>query len=472
VTVSFKQSPIDKIQCGALILPAFEGQAPHAAAKGLYDSGEFKGKPGDTVLLHAPAGLGAKRLMLVGCGKPAGADIRKAVATGVRALKSKAIADIAVFADADSVQASTEGALLGEWEPDVHITGADKAEKRFESITIYSAADGATAFARGQIIAESQNFTRDLANEPGNLLQPMDLAARAKAMAAQFGLECEILEQDRMRQLGMGSLLGVAMGSAAPPALIVIRYKPAKPSSDAHLGLIGKGVTFDTGGISIKPAADMDKMKYDMAGAAAVLGAIRAIAQLKPSIAVTAVVPTVENMPGSKALRPGDIVKTLNGKTVEVLNTDAEGRLILNDAITYAQRHLGCTHMVDIATLTGSIVVALGHVRMGAFSNNDELFAKVEAASNEQKEKLWRMPLDDEYKEQLKSAFADLANIGSRWGGSITAAYFLKEFADPTPWVHLDIAGMDNYEESKPHAAKGAAGFCVRTFVDLALNWK
>ena len=472
MTVTHSSTSIDKIQASALIVPAFEDKAPHAAAQGLYDSGEFKGKPGETVLLHSPAGLAAKRLMLVGCGKAADADIRKAVAVSIRALKGKGIKDIAVFVDAAAVQAATEGVILGAWEPDEHLTNPDKADKRFDSVVIVSAAAAEAAFTAGRIIAESQNFTRGLANEPGNLLPPMELAARAKAMAAEMGLECEILEQDRMRQLGMGSLLGVAMGSDAPPALIVIHYKPAKASSDVHLGLVGKGVTFDTGGISIKPAADMDKMKYDMAGGAAVLGAIRAIAQLKPSIAVTAIVPTVENMPGPKALRPGDIVKTLNGKTVEVLNTDAEGRLILNDAITYAQRHLGCTHLVDVATLTGSIVVALGHVRMGAFSNNDELFAKVEAASKAQREGLWRMPLDDEYKEQLKSVFADLANIGTRWGGSITAAYFLKEFADPTPWVHLDIAGVDNYEDSKPFSAKGPTGFAVRTFVDLAMNWK
>jgi leucyl aminopeptidase len=263
----------------------------------------------------------------------------------------------------------------------------------------------------------------------------------------------------------------VAEGSAQPPALIVLRYKPAQESgSEDHLALIGKGVTFDTGGISIKPAESMDKMKYDMSGGAAVIGAMQAIAQMKPAIPVTALIPAVENMPGSRAVRPGDIVTSLDGKTVEVLNTDAEGRLILIDAITYAQR-LGCTHLVDAATLTGAIVVALGHLRIGAFTNNDEFLAKVMAAAKAEDERMWQLPTDEEYKEGLKSAFADLQNIGSRAGGSITAAMFLKEFTGEKPWVHLDIAGTAWLDEAKPYMAKGPSGVCVRTFVRLAMSW-
>jgi leucyl aminopeptidase len=234
--------------------------------------------------------------------------------------------------------------------------------------------------------------------------------------------------------------------------------------------LVGKGVTFDTGGVSIKPADGMEKMKYDMAGGAAVLGAMRAIAYLKPAIPVTALVPAVENMVSSRAQRPGDIVKTLAGKTVEVLNTDAEGRLILIDAITYAKR-LGCTHLVDAATLTGAIVVALGHVNIGAFSNDDALLGRVMAAAKDEGEKMWHMPLDEDYKELLNSAFADLANIGGRWGGAISAAWFLKEFAEDTPWVHLDIAGTAWLDDAKPHMAKGPSGVCVRTLAKLALGW-
>ena len=282
--------------------------------------------------------------------------------------------------------------------------------------------------------------------------------------------ECDVLDQDRMRQLGMGSLLGVALGSAEPPALIVLRYKPAKASGAAHLGLVGKGVTFDTGGISIKPADGMEKMKYDMAGGAAMIGTMRALAQLKPPIAVTALIPAVENMPGSRAQRPGDIVTSLSGKTIEVINTDAEGRLILADALTYARR-LGCTHLVDAATLTGAIVVALGSINIGAFSTDDRLVGRVLESARAAGEKMWRMPLDDDYKEQLKSPFADLANVGGRPGGSITAALFLSEFAEQTPWVHLDIAGTAWLDDAKPYMSKGPIGVGVRTFVNLAMNW-
>jgi leucyl aminopeptidase len=328
--------------------------------------------------------------------------------------------------------------------------------------------DGAAE--RGRIIAESQNLARELGNEPPNRMTPTRLAERARQMAAEQGLECEVLDQDRMKQLGMGALLGVAMGSAEPPALIVLRYRPPSAKSGAHLGLVGKGVTFDTGGISIKPAEGMEKMKYDMMGGAAMIGTMRAIAQLKPPLPVTAFIPAVENMPGSRAQRPGDIVTTLSGKTVEVLNTDAEGRLILADALTYA-RQSGCTYLVDAATLTGAIVVALGHVNIGAFASDDKLLERVLAAARAEGEKMWPMPIDEEYKELLKSACADLGNIGGRWGGAVSAAMFLKEFADPTPWVHLDIAGTAWLDDAKPYMAKGPTGVCVRTMVNLAMSW-
>jgi leucyl aminopeptidase len=265
-------------------------------------------------------------------------------------------------------------------------------------------------------------------------------------------------------------LLGVAQGSAEPPVLIVVRYQPKNAKkAKMHLGLVGKAVTFDTGGVSIKPAENMEKMKYDMAGGAAMLGAMKAIAALKPAVPVTAIIPSVENMVGSRAQRPGDVVTTMSGKTVEVLNTDAEGRLILADALTYAKTQ-GCTHLVDAATLTGSIVVALGHLRVGVFANNDAWRDRVLASANANGERMWPMPLDEDYKEQLKSIIADLPNIGTRWGGSITAAMFLKQFADPAPWVHLDIAGTAWLDEAKPDLAKGPSGVGVRTFVDLAMK--
>jgi leucyl aminopeptidase len=470
---------LDKTEADAVAVVLFEEEpAPpelkFAAAwiDELKASGEFSGKSDEMAVLHQPQGIRARRLVVIGGGKRSAFDLRKAVGAVTRALKQKGVKTLALWLNGGDAEAAVEGAVLGNFEPDVHKTA--NQGKSLEAFHVIAAQNGAQvdqAFERGRILAEAQNFTRDLVNEPANRLTPTLLADRARAMAAEAGLECEVLDQDRMRQLGMGSLLGVAQGSAEPPALIIVRYKPAgAPKSADHLGLVGKGVTFDTGGVSIKPADGMEKMKYDMAGGAAVLGAMKAIAQLKPAIPVTAFVPAVENMVGSKAQRPGDIVKSLNGKTIEVLNTDAEGRLILIDAITYAKR-LGCTHLVDAATLTGAIVVALGNVNIGAFTNNEAMLGRVMAAAKAEGEKMWHMPLDDDYKDLLKSAFADLANIGGRWGGAISAAWFLKEFAEDTPWVHLDIAGTAWLDDAKPFMAKGPSGVCVRTFTKLAMGW-
>ena len=483
-----RQAP-ESVDTDALIVVATEETPPplnaacHAQIARFYETGEFKGAVGEHILVHAPAGVTAARILLIGAGKAAVSgpeSTRTAVGAAVRHLRSKAIKRAAIVlgagVDDARISAAAEGAILGDYEPDFLKTGESSRDKRLNSVSIVVPGSGGSAEAamsRGVILGESQNFARDLGNEPSNVLNPTELANRARLMANQEGLEIEILEEDRLVQLGMGSLLAVARGSAQPPVLVIVRYRPSelnqpKTSKAIHLGLVGKGVTFDSGGISIKPADGMEKMKYDMCGAAAVLGAMRAIARLKPNVEVTALVPAVENMTGAAAQRPGDIVKTLNGKTVEVLNTDAEGRLILNDAITYAQR-LGCTHLVDAATLTGAIVVALGHVYTGAFTNNQEWMDRVMAAAKAQGEKFWQMPLDPEYKDLLKNAFADLSNIGGRWGGAISAAWFIKEFADPTPWVHLDIAGTAWLDEAKPHLAKGPTGVCVRSFVELAM---
>jgi len=483
--VKLQTGSVSQVDSDALVIVGFEGTPPEGPAAGqitgqikeFYDSGEFSGKSGEVAVLHRPAGLSAKRLVLGGGGKRErfdSAELRKLTGVVVRALKSKGIHTIALVLDEpfrsdDFTAAAVEGAVLADLENDRYKTDPKKNEKHVDSFAVLGGSQAGVD--RGRIIAEAQNFSRDIANEPANVLTPTILADHAKKMASEFGLECEILDQDRLRQLGMGALLGVAQGSAEPPALIVLRYKPAKaPTSKDHLGLIGKGVTFDTGGISIKPSDGMEKMRYDMAGGAAVVGAMRAIAQLKPSIPVTALVPTVENMPGSKAQRPGDIVKSLSGKTIEVLNTDAEGRLILIDALTYAQR-MGCTHLVDAATLTGAIVVALGSVNIGAFTNNEAFLAKLLAASKAEGEKTWQLPMDEEYKELLKSNFADLQNIGGRSGGSITAAWFIRDFVDETPWIHLDIAGTAWLDDAKPYLAKGATGVGLRTFVRLAETW-
>jgi len=471
------------VEADALVFVAYEGMAPVTGiaafdewAAGLYESTEFTGKAFEVATLHRPAGITARRAVLLGGGKLEkfdGVTARKTGGAAVRLLKAKSMLRLALVVDRnlqkpDLVQALVEGAVAGDFETDQN--KSKRESKHIESILFLAEGGGtelAEALRAGAVIGDAQNFARTLINEPGNLLPPLVLAESARKMAAEQGLDCEILDEDRMRQLGMGSLLGVAQGSAAPPALIVLRYQPAEAKEGVHLGLIGKGVTFDTGGVSIKPSESMDKMKYDMAGGAAVIGAMKAIAQLKPAVQVTALIPAVENMVSSKAMRPGDIITSLAGKTIEVLNTDAEGRLILVDAITYAKR-LGVTCMVDAATLTGAITIALGAVNIGAFTNNDDWQGQVLAAAKQAGEKMWPMPMDDDYKDLLKSAFADMPNIGSRGAGSITAALFLKEWVEDTPWVHLDIAGTAWLDEAKPFLAKGPTGVSLRSFVALA----
>jgi leucyl aminopeptidase len=475
------RTPYDQIPTDALVILAFEGaKDSRFGAADLYESGEIAGKALEFTLLHNAAGVAARRVLIAGAGKAEKfdpAELRKLAGGAVRLLKGKSIRRIALALDADYstaafVQAAVEGALLGDFEPDCHKTNHDKKSVDEFSIVVAGDAPGLDdALALGRTIADAQNFTRDLVNEPSNLLAPRHLAEAARAMAAEAGLECEVLEKAALEDLKMGALLGVAQGSAEPPCLIVIRYRPATQVGEAHLGLVGKAVTFDTGGISIKPSEGMEKMKYDMAGGAAMIGVMRALAQLKPSIPVTAYIPAVENMPGSRAQRPGDIVTTLSGKTVEVLNTDAEGRLILADALTYARRQ-GCTHLVDAATLTGAIVVALGHLNVGLFASDDAMRDRVLGSAKSVGDRMWPMPLEDDYKDYLKSAFADIPNIGGRWGGAITAAIFLKEFAEDTPWVHLDIAGTAWLDDGKPYLAKGPSGVPVRTLIHLATHWQ
>ncbi len=469
-----ENKPLEQIDADALIVPVMEGATESRfGALALCESGEVGGKPLEFTILHNVPGFAAKRILLAGAGKSAkfdAAEMRKLAGAAVRFLKPKGIKRVAIAlegpaTDADFAAAAVEGAILGDYEPDRHKSGEKKA---LDSVTIVGAQESAAQ--RGEILAGAQNFARALANEPANLLTPMKMADAARAMCAEAGLSCEVLEREAMEKLGMGALLGVAIGSAEPPALVVIRYTPAAAKSKDHLGLVGKGVTFDTGGISIKPSEGMEKMKYDMCGGAAMMGAMQAIAKLKPAVTVTAFIPCVENMPGSRAQRPGDIVTAMSGKTIEVLNTDAEGRLILADAMAYA-RQQGVTHMVDAATLTGAIVVALAHIHVGLFSNDDALRDRVLKASAAEGERMWAMPLDDDYKEYLKSAFADLGNIGGRAGGAITAAAFLKEFAEDTPWVHLDIAGTAWLDDAKPYMAKGPTGLPVRTLVRLAMDW-
>jgi leucyl aminopeptidase len=460
-----------------------------AAAASVLASGEYKAAANETVLLHAPVGLIAKRLLLVGLGKQAKATadkVRNAAGTAVRFVKPRGIREL-VFALPESellpaascTRAAVEGVFVGDFDPDTY--RSDRKDQSVESFTLAApaGADHAAleaAFAEAIIIGESQNFTRSLVNEPGNKLTPTILGRRAVQMAEEVGLDCKTYSTDKLHELKMGAFWSVSQGSAEPPALIVLRYEPESVNEGPVLGLVGKGITFDSGGISIKPADKMEQMKYDMAGGAAMIGAMRAIALLKPRVRVIAVICAAENMPSGTAQKPGDVQTAMPfsadqpGKTIEIINTDAEGRLVLADGLTYA-RQLGATHLIDAATLTGACVVALGYINAGAFSNDEEIWAKFDAALATSGEKFWRLPLGEEYAEQIKSDIGDIKNTGGRWGGAITAAEFLKVFVEDTPWIHLDIAGLAWVEDSKPYIAKGPSGVAVRSILEWVRSY-
>jgi leucyl aminopeptidase len=460
--------------------------AVREAAKDVISSGEVTGKTFETTLLHRPAGLKAKRLLLVGGGKArtfSAAELRKLAGTAVRTLKSKSIRSFAFVVPESAVPASqgvsaiVEGAFVGNFDPGYYKSDRNEKDQKIDALTIVLQGNAQadpkaleSAMQAGRIVAESQNFARDLINEPSNRMTPTMMAERAKKMAAEVGLNCETYGADKIKQLKMGAFWGVAQGSDEPPALIVLRYDPVGAADKVHLGLVGKAVTFDTGGISIKPADGMEKMKYDMAGGATMIGVMRAIALLKPKVKVTAIICATENMPSGKAQKPGDVQIAMSGKSIEIINTDAEGRLVLADGLCYA-RQLGCTHLVDAATLTGAVVVALGYVNAGIFASDDQMYERFANANKQAGEKMWRLPLDDEYKETLKSNIADMVNAGSRYGGAIFAAMFLKEFAEDTPWIHLDIAGTAWMEEAKPWIAKGPSGIALRSLVEFVKGW-
>jgi leucyl aminopeptidase len=358
---------------------------------------------------------------------------------------------------------------VGNFDPDYY--RSDRKDQKIDALTILASGNSDQAALEkaaheAQVIGESQNFTRDLVNEPSNRMTPTILGERAKKMCGEVGLKCEVYGADKIKELKMGAFWSVAQGSDEPPALIVMTYEPAGAPAKPVLGLVGKGITFDTGGISIKPADGMEKMKYDMAGGATMIGVMRAIALLKPRVKVIGIVCATENMPSGKAQKPGDVQIAMSGKSIEIINTDAEGRLVLADGLFYA-RQLGCTHLVDAATLTGAVVVALGFANAGIFANDDAMYERFHKANAEAGEKMWRLPLDDEYKENIKSTIADIVNSGGRWGGAINAAMFLKEFAEDTPWIHLDIAGTAWMEDQKPWIAKGPSGIALRSLVEF-----
>jgi leucyl aminopeptidase len=439
--------------------------------------GEFEGKEETSLLIHAAGEAGAsRRVLLVGLGSHADFDhatMRRAAGVAARSARDAHARELHLVmpqtggAARDRLAALAEGAHLGTYENGFY-QKADEDEPALERLNVVArGVEGAReVLERSRVVAESVNWARALADEPGLSLPPREFARRAAEMAAEVGLKVESLNAGEIRARQMGGLLGVAQGSDEEPALIVLRYEPGGAKEDDGLwAFVGKGITFDTGGISIKHGLDMYEMKSDMAGGAAALGALRAIALLKPNRRVVAVVPSAENMPSGKAIKPGDIVRTFAGHTIEVVDTDAEGRLVLSDGLAYA-RSLGASRLVDLATLTGSIIVALGSHRAGLFSNDDAFASEVLAASVRAGEPAWRMPVSDDYKKRIESMIADFKNYGGR-PDATAAALLLSKFAADTPWVHLDIAGTAWYDNATPYAPKGASGAGVRTLVEL-----
>ena len=487
---------ITKVEADAIMVNIFEGverpegitsavdEALGGAISELVKQGEIKGKLNEITVIHSLGRLPAGRVVVAGLGKQQELSldkIRGVMATACRLLRKKYVSSIATVAHGvgmdgitaeGSAQAITEGALLGTYAFRQHIT-KEAEYGEIKQLTIVDADESRVPILeqgcnKGRILAEATNLARDMVNEPANYMTPTDMAKMATKLAETHELEVSVLEREQMQELGMGALLGVAQASQQPPRFIILNYRGGD-SDEIDIALLGKGITFDSGGISIKPSDGMDEMKGDMSGGAAVIGAMSAIARLKPRINVMALVPATENMPSGNALKPGDILTAMGGKTIEIVSTDAEGRLILADALGYARKN-GAKLIVDAATLTGAVRVALGDICTGAFGNNQELMDKLIAAGAEAGERIWQMPMYEEYKEQNKSEVADIKNIGGRLAGPITAAQFLAEFVDDTPWVHLDIAGTFMTDKEKNYLVKGATGVPVRTLVNLVLS--
>ncbi len=462
---------------GALVLPLPAGaalaglaaeadRATEGAIARALEAAEFKGEKGKTCMILAP-GAGLARVLAVGLGKPADRPDRAIEEAGGAAIAALARATtVAVAADALSgaeAAAFALGAALRAYRFDRYRTKEKPEDKpRLTALSVLTADPAAAeaAFATLRPVAEGVFLTRDLVSEPPNVLNPASFAERCRALT-RLGLEVEVMGPAELTALGFGALLGVAQGSANEPRMVVMRWNGG-PAGAKPVAFIGKGVTFDTGGISIKPAGGMEDMKWDMAGAGTVTGLMAALAGRGARVNAVGLIGLVENMPSGTAQRPGDVVTSYSGQTVEVINTDAEGRLVLADVLWYCQKLFDPQFMVDLATLTGAIIIALGHEHAGMFANDDTLAARLEAAGRETGEKLWRMPLAEAYDEQIKSAIADMKNVGGRPGGSITAAQFLQRFVNGKPWAHLDIAGMAWSSKDAPRTPKGATAFGVR----------
>ena len=481
------------VACDLLIFPVFEDeprsssplQALNKTTGGLAESvlasREFKPDLHRTCRLNNPRGLKARSLLLVGAGKKSEftpARLREIAGTGVRVARSSVSRSVVFLCRGvpSSVLAArvvTEGALYADYESDLYKT-RDKDERHVERVRIcfnrkVSGKDVMDSIRRGIEIGEATNLARTLANEPSNILTPSQFAERAQEDGARAGLLLQVMERDEMKKMGMNALLAVSRGTDEPPKMLVMRTRAAAEKGRKRKPIhafIGKGVTFDSGGISIKPAEKMEDMKGDMAGGAAVLGAMIALSRLNTQVPIIGLIPLVENMPSGKATKPGDVVRSYLGKTIEIINTDAEGRLIMADALYYARR-LGAGRIMDIATLTGACVVALGHVNAGMMGTDQKSIDQLRKNCTITGEGLWQLPLCDAYRKEIRSEIADIKNVGDRWGGAITAAKFLQEFTEDVPWVHLDIAGMDIDHDGRPFACKGATGFGVRTMVQL-----
>jgi len=489
---------ITEMAVGGIIVNLFEGVKTPGGATGAVDKaldgaisamiskGRIKGKCNEVTIVPTLGKIAPEMVAVVGLGKQAEFNVervRQVTAAACKALKNseaKTVATILHGAGAGgiapeaSAQAIAEGAMLGLYSFRQHITKkpdhaeiselqiVERDETRIPALK--------QAVKKGTILAEAAILARDMVNEPANFMTPTIMAEKAREVAEKRGLGFEVLERQDMEKLGMGGLLGVSQGSDQPAKFIILRYEGNKRSKKA-MGLVGKGLTFDSGGISLKPSENMEEMKGDMAGGASVIATMAAIAQLKPKINVTGLIPATENLPSGHALKPGDVIKAMNGKTIEVVNTDAEGRLILADALSYANEHK-LSPLIDIATLTGACHVALGDICTGVFGTNQELVDQVIRAGEGTGERMWQMPMYAEYKEQNRSDVADIKNSGGRWGGAITAAQFLAEFAGDTPWVHLDIAGTFMLNKDRGYSPKGATGVPVRTLVNLILSMK
>jgi leucyl aminopeptidase len=483
--------PVAALDADLLVAAAFEdGAGPEESALDEASGGqigqararqELTGKIYETFFSSVRRGGAMRRALLVGAGRRRDFThnrLRRLAATAGLAARQAKLARVAVALPAldglaveRALQSLAEGATLANFEGAAYKTGG-QPPTFLDAVIVRvggSAAGLDAAIERGRVLGECTNMARELANEPGNRLTPSVFADRAAAAAKAAGLTVAVLDEHEIARHNMGLLLGVARGSREPPRLVVLRYSPPGAADRPVLGLVGKGITFDTGGISIKPADNMDKMKDDMSGGAAVVGAMAAIARIGAPVRCIGVIPMTENMPGGQAVKPGDVLTSAAGKTVEVLNTDAEGRLVLGDAVWYA-RELGATHLVDVATLTGACVVALGKSTSGLFGTPAAWVETVRAATLNGGDRSWPLPIFEDYKEQFKSEIADFSNTGGRPAGAITGALFIREFAADLPWVHMDIAGTAWAEEAKPYQPKGATGVGVRTLAELALH--